>query len=246
MWQSKVASSAVIVLCFITDELGLTLQTSLTDVILGYIALALSLLVFQPPLPTVTIAAGGARPSSKPRFGDESPKFRSRSSSISHYASASPLTCSVGDVNATLASGIILALLTIFASTITSASPHISVGSLFLITLTIASMACAIVFSQPSSLRSHSKSGLAIGGLTTASCSFLFSPTLWPGTIINGGMLGIHSAWDPFRLGSIPLVDLRHSLTRFCRPFGAFISRRTVRYKWELDTSRSRRSLTLT
>jgi zinc transporter 5/7 len=49
-------------------------------------------------------------------------------------------------------------------------------------------MASTIVFSQPSTLRSQGKSGLAIGCLTTASFSFLFSPSLLPGTIVNGGL----------------------------------------------------------
>lgn len=188
MWSSKVATSAAIVLSFITDEIGLTIQTSLTRVILGYIALIVSIFVLQSPLPTIagTIVPRYDSKTTSPVSGSVSwSQFRSDGLTSS---AASPLTCSVGDTNITLAAGVLLAIVTVFSSVLLPTPPSITAPAIILSTLTVASMASAILFSLPSALRSQSKAGLALGSLMTASCSFLYSPSLWPGTICNGGL----------------------------------------------------------
>lgn len=188
LWASKVAISVVILLSFMADEVGLTIQAPLSDLILGYLALAASVLVLPPPFPTLAVTSP-SRPNSKRSspVPTTDPWFRRGSGSISPSA-ASPLICSAADVDMTLISGLILGLITVFASTLLSHSPSISTSSLILITLTLASMASAILFSQPPTLRNQSKAGLALGCLLTASSSFLFSPSLWPGTVCNGGL----------------------------------------------------------
>ena len=163
VWSAKVATSSVMVLCFIMDEAGFTLFNSLQNVVLGYLALALSILFLQPPLPGVS--GPGSRPSS-PALG----------------------LGSVVDANCTLAAGVILAVFTILASMLTSTPPTISTSTIILTTLTVAAMAASILFSRPSTLRSQSKAGLAFGCLVAASFSFLFSPSIWPGTVCNGGL----------------------------------------------------------
>lgn len=183
VWSSKVATSSVIVLCFIMDEAGFTIDSPLSSVVLGYLALATSVLFLQPPFPSVP---GSVSKSSSPTSKSRSwPRFPSEGIKTS---AASPLTTSVGDSNATLASGVILAVFTIFSSMLVSSPPSISTSTITLTTFTVAAMAASILFSSPTSLRSESKAGLALGCLTTASCSFLFSPSLWPGTVCNGGL----------------------------------------------------------
>lgn len=159
---------------FIADELNLTIRNSLTNVILGYLALTISLLVLQPPLPNT---AGTAEPTN----------MRSHAENVTSW-STSPLTCSAGDINITLAAGTVLSVATIIASAILQTSPFISTSAMIFSTLTVAAMASAVLFAAPAGLRSQSKAGLALGCLVTASCSFLFSPSLWPGTVCNGGL----------------------------------------------------------
>lgn len=189
LWRSRVATSAVLILCFISDEIGLTVQTPLTELILGYMALALSVLVLPPPYPTShdatrTQASPGSTPSRSPMMSLQRP-------GTAGVFNLSPLTYSPLAIDATLTGGIALALLTVVGSTLLATAPSISISSILLNTLTVATMAAAVLLSQPSSLRSESKAGLALGCLTTASCSFLFSPSLWPGTVCNGGLCAL-------------------------------------------------------
>ena len=176
IWSSKVATSSVIVLCFILDEAGITIYTPLKNVVLGYIALATSVLFLQPPLPSVS------RPASK------SGSPTSTSAAWSRIRSESTLSTSPGNATSTLAAGVMLALFTVLSSMLVSSPPVISASTILLTTLTVAAMAASLLFSTPAALRSTSKAGLALGCLTTASCSFLFSPFLWPGTVCNGGL----------------------------------------------------------
>ncbi|KAK5168983.1 putative zinc transporter msc2 [Saxophila tyrrhenica] len=175
-WSSQVATSVVMVIAYICDEAGVTISNSLSGIVLGYLTLIVSVMILPPPLPS----GSGAQNAS--------------SSSTAHHRSlsaSSPLQRSVGDVNITLAAGGVLAVFTGIASLISGAHMVLSASSLVLAVLTIASMASAIFLSTPSSLRSPSKAGLALGCFTTASCSFLYSPSLWPGTICNGGICAL-------------------------------------------------------
>ena len=188
VWSSKVATSAAFVLSFITDEIGLTIQRPLTNVILGYLALATSVLVLQPPFPTISGSAMSRADSKAPSpVSGSTPWSRHRADGF-RVSATSPLICSVGDTNITLVAGILLAFITILSSTLLPSPPSISVSGIIITTLTVAFAACTLLFSRPSSLRSQSKAGLAFGCLIAASCSFLFSPSLWPGTVCNGGL----------------------------------------------------------
>ena len=183
VWSSKVATSSVMVLCFIMDEAGLTIYTPLKNIVLGYLALATSVLFLQPPLPNVS------RPSSKASSPTSTPNLWSRHrSSGTSTPVASPLTISPLDATTTLAAGVLLATFTILFSMLISTPPILSTSTIILTTFTVASMAASLLFSRPLSLRSESKAGLAFGCLITASSSFLFSPSLWPGTVCNGGL----------------------------------------------------------
>ena len=176
IWSSKVATSSVMVLFFITDEAGLTIYTPLKNVVLGYLALATSVLFLQPPLPSVS------RPVSK------SGSPTSTSALWSRIRSEGVLTTSPGNTTSTLLAGVVLAVFTVLSSMLVSSPPVISTSTIILTTFTVAAMAASLLFSAPAALRSESKAGLALGCLTTASCSFLFSPSLWPGTVCNGGL----------------------------------------------------------
>ena len=177
MWSSQVASTGVLLIGFIFDEAGITIFNSLTNVMLGYLALALSAVVLPSPL------EGGME--EHDAATDSRPRFRSgRAASVSSFS----LTRSTEDVNLTLISGLLLAICTAVIALFTPIPTPITNLTLVLAGLTIASMSASITISSPAALNTPAKTGLALGCLTTASCSFLFSPTLWPGTICNGGL----------------------------------------------------------
>jgi zinc transporter 5/7 len=166
---------AAILLSALSDFAGLTLHTSFSDLLLGYVALTVTVVYMNPPLPT------SSKSSPSTRVG-------STISPRSLTWNASSLTCSAGDVNLTLIAGGILSLITIGASVLLGRSPSLVPSSVVLSTLSIASATAANIFAQPATLRNSAKVGLGFGCMLTASVAFLFSPALWPGTICNGGL----------------------------------------------------------
>ncbi|EME42591.1 hypothetical protein DOTSEDRAFT_89947, partial [Dothistroma septosporum NZE10] len=173
----RIGSILVILLAIALDFASITFTASSIDLLLGYLALACSITLVQPPLPTL-------RPTSS------SPPTTSRSP-WSQSTAASPLVSSVADVNTTLAGGIIMSLLTIIISLVLSTAPPITLTAVAFSTLSLGSSAAAILFAQPTTLRSPVKAGLGLGCFVIATCAFLFSPSLWPGTIFNGALAGL-------------------------------------------------------
>lgn len=102
--------------------------------------------------------------------------------------SASTLTASANDSMCTLAAGLVSFVMTIGASIILSSAPPITLPAIALSTMSMASCAALFMSSQPSALRTGPKLGLALGCLVAAASSFLFSPTIWPGTVVNGAL----------------------------------------------------------
>lgn len=196
-WAQQAMSTkftmAAILLSAVLDFAGLTIHTSTADLLLGYLSLVIAVTCLNPPLPTPS------GPSSRPvaRIG-------SSAAPRSLTWNASSLTCSTGDVNLTLLSGGILSFVTIASSVVIGKSPSLVPSSVILSTLSIASATAANLFAQPAALRSPAKAGLGLGCLLTASCAFLFSPALWPGTICNGGLSALGFAGVMFDTSSLP------------------------------------------
>jgi zinc transporter 5/7 len=188
--STKFTIAAILVSAFL-DFAGLTIHTSTADLLLGYLSLAIAVTCLNPPLPTPS------SPSSRP-----SARIGSTSSPRSLTWNASSLTCSTGDVNLTLLSGGVLSFVTIASSVVIGKSPSLVPTSVILSTLSIASATAANLFAQPATLRSPAKAGLGLGCLLTASCAFLFSPALWPGTICNGGLSALGFAGVMFDTSS--------------------------------------------
>ena len=174
--KSKKLTLAAISLSAISDFAGLTIHTSFSDLLLGYLALAVTVVYLNPPLPMAST------------YSSPTARVGSTGASRSLSWNASSLTCSKGDVNLTLISGGLLSLITIGSSVLLGRSPSLVPSSIGLSTLSIASATAANVLAQPAALRSSTKAGLGLGCFLTASCAFLFSPSLWPGTICNGGL----------------------------------------------------------
>ena len=168
--MSNLGLSLVLLSCIFADFLGLTSSGSLFDISLGYTALLLSVFAIPSPLPT--ISSTGAVKSFSP-------------------TAVSPLLSSASDSTNTLAAGVISAVVTVIASMIMSSAPSLAISAITSSTITIATAAGLILFGQPHALQSSYKVGLALGCLVAAATSFLFSPSIWPGSVANGGLAAI-------------------------------------------------------
>ena len=184
--SSRLGTLTAIALSVAADFAGLTIHATTSDLTLGYLALALSMLVIQPPLPSLGVAS-----SSRPTLRATTPT--STSVSWSKLPAASPLIASVRDADLTLLAGVVMFIVTLTASHLLAASPSLDPEAVVFSILCLGTMAASIHIAQPSLLRNQHKAGLGVGCMLTASCAFLFSPSLWPGTILNGGLAAL--AW---------------------------------------------------
>ncbi|WPH00580.1 Hypothetical protein R9X50_00341000 [Acrodontium crateriforme] len=172
--SSRKGSIAVLMLCLLSDFSGWTFHANLANIVLGYLTISVSTLALPSVLPPSNQLASKTSTSGTKPWSTLSP--------------VSPLIGSVADANITLMAGLTLSIVTIAMSFIWSATLLGSMSTLILSTLSVLSMACTILFSQPHTLQSRSKAELGLGCFITASCAFLYSPDLWPGTICNGAL----------------------------------------------------------
>lgn len=182
--KSKTSSAVIMALALCLDLAGITFNASNTDLLLGYLALACSLFVVPLPLPSLATSSStseGVHPGSS----------NTLNRSWTQYAASSPLVSSVSDVNITLGAGIGSLVLTMLFSVILSTPPPFSFTAATFSTLGMATCAAAILFAQPSALHSPYRAGLGSGCFLIAVFAFLFSPSIWPGTVFNGGLAGL-------------------------------------------------------
>lgn len=103
----------------------------------------------------------------------------------------SPLIATPSDTSITLVAGAVLSVLTFIVSLLFSVAPLVSPSSITYSTFSMASATAMVFYGQPSALRTSQKTGLALGCLLTATSSFLFSPTIWPGCFANGALAAL-------------------------------------------------------
>lgn len=189
-WQhtlkSRKASIAVLFLAALLDFTGITFKAAFSDVLLGYLALACSVLFISPPLPSL-----GMPISSGQHSNSVTPTTPLTGRSPWNRAATSSLVSSANDVNLTIATGLAMSVCTVLASVLLATTPPTTTLAITFTALSLASSVAAILFTQPSALRSQHKTGLGISCFTFAVFAFLFSPSLWPGTIFNGGLAAL-------------------------------------------------------
>lgn len=176
--RAKMISLCVVLLAAVLDFSGITFRASFSDILTGYLALAWSLTLLPSPLPSIAIS-GSQGPAETPTAGSR-PSWSS--------VASSPLVSCRADGNVTLAAGVALAILTVVSSVLLDTSPSITPTAIAFSTLSIASAVAAIFFARPSSIRSRHKAGLGLGCSLLTICVFLFSPSVWPGSICNGAI----------------------------------------------------------
>lgn len=129
-----------------------------TTASLGYAALLISLLVIPPPLP----AAGWSL-----MTGNQSKDsyINQTSTRASLPKPSSPLVNSFESTLLTIASGLVLAVITILYALISYTSPSLSFEAVGFSTLSIASATALVYWSLPSALRTQKNTGLALGSV---------------------------------------------------------------------------------
>ncbi|KAI9808433.1 MAG: putative zinc transporter msc2 [Pycnora praestabilis] len=160
----------VLLLCSICDMIGITASISPAASISGYSALALAMFMVPPPLPTSTVKslllnasdpASASSTSAVPATPWETPPTIAASQVAAR--AISPLVSTSHDINLTLMAGGILSLAVLIFSLIFPTSSGHSLYQWTFFFLAVGATVAMLLFSEPSSLRTERKLGLAIG-----------------------------------------------------------------------------------
>ncbi|OQN99800.1 hypothetical protein B0A48_14570 [Cryoendolithus antarcticus] len=162
---AKKATALAMVSCALID-LAISQRVASHDVLLGYLTLAMAIALLPAPLPT--LASSAPMPKSGGRL-----------------LAVSSLIRGPGPTNVTVVAGLVMSVITIGLSLVLSRSPSISLPAIVLSTLSIAAMAAATMFVQPSVMRTQSKLPIALGCSLVALAALIFPATSWYTTLLN-------------------------------------------------------------
>jgi zinc transporter 5/7 len=162
-----------------------TFRAPFSDILFGYLALACSIFFIPAPLPEIEPAS---QPTRRTSVMSPTPTTPNQGPPAWSQPASSSLVATAADINLTLVSGIIMFSWTLFISFFLGVSPFYAPSSLIFSTLAILSSTAAFLYARPSTLQSERKAGVGLTCFLLAIVAFLFSPSLWPGTICNGGL----------------------------------------------------------
>ncbi|SMQ51588.1 unnamed protein product [Zymoseptoria tritici ST99CH_3D7] len=176
--KTRKATMAVLLVSILLDSFEITTRAPILGLLTGYLALASSLLFLPTPLPTSAAIQSSS---------DATPTATTFRTPWSQPV-VSPLISSPAEVNVTLAAGAVTIVLTLITSIILRTVPPSDIMAIVFGALSLAVSSAAILFTKPSTIRSQHKTGVGLGCLLIAITSFIFSPSLWPGTVCNSGL----------------------------------------------------------
>ena len=186
---------ASIGLSFFSDLVGFASATGVADAIAGYLAICLSIFIFNPPFPPETPAVNPASVdmpgSAKSTSAVPSTPWNAPPSAavvISQPIAASPLIRTDRDTNLTIVTGCVLGLIVGVFSLFTSASGSVAF-SFIRVVVTGAIMAASLVSVAPSALRTHYKLGVVLGSVLAAIASSELSLSIFS---VQALMSGLH------------------------------------------------------
>lgn len=158
------------------------LSVDAAGIVLGYLALAISLFAIPPPLPT---AGWSLMTGSQGQNGWAT----QTSGRASLPKPSSTLVGTPQDANLTIGAGLSLTLATVLYATFSSSAPSLARHALLFSTFSIASATASVYFSFPAALRSQKKGGLAIGGLLVSAFAY-FEHLEWHTFVTSAILLG--------------------------------------------------------
>ena len=171
----------------VSDLVGFTATSSLSETLLGYLALSIWVFALPSPFPTMTAKKAYVSPPIEPSLASESNRLATlketptATQTVSPPDSkVSPLVYTSADVDLTLIVGLVFGLLTslafFFMIPITSEYFYFSlIGGL----LAAGASAFALTTAQPQSLRQSRGVGLAFGSLLSGSFLMFFGAASW-------------------------------------------------------------------
>ncbi|KAH8726466.1 cation efflux family-domain-containing protein [Phaeosphaeriaceae sp. PMI808] len=160
--RTRKATCGAILLAVIADTVA---SHSLSHPLLGYSSLLTSIFLVPPPLPTAgwSLIMGSQ---------GQTNYVTQESSRASLPKPSSPLINSFENTLLTIASGLLLTIVTIVYSLIHASYPSLATHSIGFSTLSIASATALVFFSLPAALRSQKNVGLALGSIFVAAIRF--------------------------------------------------------------------------
>lgn len=169
------------------DILGLTNTSTLSEKLLGYLALSISIFVSPPPYPTMTAKKAYISSPDEPPPSSGSTVLATLKEApattqaiTASESKVSPLVYTPEDVDLTLITGAVLGLLTFLTSFfMIPTTSDFSEFSLIGIVSAIGAAALALTIARPQSLRESRGIGLALASLLSSSFSMLFGPASW-------------------------------------------------------------------
>ena len=184
------------------DLTGFTNESGSINILLGYVALGLSVLVLAPPFPSArpkmsVVASSTPASESKtsavlvtpreapPQLAPRSPKMHK----------LSPLTSSPQDVNLTLLSGIALGIVSLIIPFFFSPDGEsFSSGQIYWEILSGCAAALVLTTAEPKSLRSNKGLGLVLGSLVSSFLLTQLGGSLWRSFAYQSILVGISFA----------------------------------------------------
>ena len=185
--SSRPWTLAAMILQAVCDLLGFATASSLSETLLGYLALSIWVFALPSPFPTMTAKKAYVSPPIEPSLASESNRLSTLKETPAATQTVSPPNSKVSplvytseDVDLTLIVGLVLGLLTSLAFflmiPIASESFYFSlIGGL----LAAGASALALTTAQPESLRQSRGVGLAFGSVLSGSFLMLFGPASW-------------------------------------------------------------------
>lgn len=181
------------------DFMGLSACCSSWDLLVGYLALLISIFFISPPFPSLKVKApptpsfGTASPASTPKLlatqWEASPWPKTIPDS---YRATSPLVCTTEDINLTLAAGTALGVLTCVLFLISrpgaGVMSFVDLGFGF---LSVCAAALSYQLVQPHTIRKNRGIGLLLGSVISWGLMTIFKSETWSYIAYQGTCIGV-------------------------------------------------------
>ncbi|KAF2088655.1 hypothetical protein K490DRAFT_19363, partial [Saccharata proteae CBS 121410] len=196
VFQERKLVCSYMLLAAFCDLLGVSANISSGPLILGYLAITLSIFVIPSPLPMPSASAmTSSQFTEKSRAPNglsplvESPANEPPPVKSNVPSATSSLISSPKEVTTTLYAGAILSVFTLMASFFISSSHSLSHSTVIFSALSIASAAGLYFFARPHTLQSASKSGIGIGCAFASIAGLATQPSSWISAILTAFLL---------------------------------------------------------
>jgi solute carrier family 30 (zinc transporter), member 5/7 len=186
---TRKATCAVLLASLLLEHTGLSRGLGVWPMLQGHFCLALCVVLIPPPLSGSSRALSSKTHSRSSSNSTDVATPWGSSETLSRTWGAeswSPLVSSQRNIQLTLISGVLLALTTVLYSILSSTSPAISYTSITFTSLAMLAALALIFVSQPSSLRSTRKNGVALGYVVTICFGYLLHSDSWEGFMALG------------------------------------------------------------